>query len=82
LPLLVRAGSPSATPNPSSSGQAARCHELCSPDRTTRAALLTIDLFIQMAFVGQHSSSAPFPAAVVEAVAFVAYHMFEGMPHR
>jgi hypothetical protein len=82
VPLLVHTGSPRAAPNLSSSSQAAACSELCSPSHTMRAALLTIDPFIQVAFVGQHNSSAPFTAVVVEAVAFAAYHMFKGMPCR
>jgi hypothetical protein len=82
LPLLVCARPPSATLNLSSSHQAAACRDLCSPGRTTLAALLAIDPFIQVAFVGQHISSVPFHVAVVEAVAFAAYHVFEGMPHR
>jgi hypothetical protein len=79
LPLLVHAGSPSTAPNLSSSGQAAACRELCSPSRTMHATLLTVDPFVQVAFVGQHSSSAPFLAVVVEAMDFATYHVFEGM---
>jgi hypothetical protein len=56
--------------------------KLHSPGCTPRAALLAIDPFIQVAFVDQHSSSAPFPAAVVKAMAFAAYHVFDGMPQR
>jgi hypothetical protein len=54
--------------------------KLRSPGCTPHAVLLTVDPFIQVAFVDQHSSSAPFPAAVVGAMAFAAYHVFEGMP--
>jgi hypothetical protein len=60
--------------------QAATHRELCHPGRTPSAVLLTVSPFIQVAFVDPHSSSVSFPAAIVEARAFAAYHMFEGMP--
>jgi hypothetical protein len=82
LPLVVRAGSPNAAPNPSSFIQAAAFSELCSPERTMRATLLAVNPFVQVAFIDQHSSSSQFPTAVVETVAFSAYHMFEGMQCR